>query len=46
MIINNKVCTKYKIRERNELYLILDSIWEDSKNHDKKENDKRKWWED
>ena len=42
MIIDNEVRTKYKTRKRNELHSISSSIRKNSKNHDKKEDDKRK----
>ena len=41
MIINNKVRTKYKIKKRNKLHLILSSIQRNLEDHDKKEDDKK-----
>ena len=42
MIINDEIRIKYKIKKRDELYLILNSIQRDLENHDKKEDNKRK----
>ena len=42
MIVNNKVRIKHQIRKKNELYLILNNIREDSKDYDKKKDNKKK----
>ena len=42
MIVNNEVRTKHQTRERNELYLILNSIRRNSEDYDKKEDGKEK----
>ena len=42
MIINNKICTKYEMKKKLRFYSLLNNIRRNSKNYDKKENNKRK----
>ena len=39
MVINNEIRIQYKIRKESRLHPLLDSIWRNIRNHDKKEND-------
>ena len=42
MIINNEIRIKYKIKREHKFYSILNSVRENSKDYNKKKNNKRK----